>query len=113
MPQGDEEAGAVEEALKDGEGAIVADLDASKVLQAGIGALDFPSSFVAAQFAFVLKAAVADVFAIGHDQLGSTRLAAQPERIRIITAISNHTAQVGAWAATAPTRHLHPLEGTF
>jgi hypothetical protein len=40
----DEEAGAVEEALKDSEDAVVADLDAAEVLQPCVGALDFPAA---------------------------------------------------------------------
>jgi hypothetical protein len=37
MPQGDEEIGTVEEFLKDGEYAVVADLDAAEVLQPCVG----------------------------------------------------------------------------
>jgi hypothetical protein len=43
MPQGDEEAGELEEALKDGIPTVVADLDAAEVLQPGVGAFDFPA----------------------------------------------------------------------
>ena len=67
MPQGDEKAGAVEEALKHGEDAVVAHLDAAEVLQPGVGALDFPAFAVAAQFAFVFKAAVADGLSVRND----------------------------------------------
>lgn len=61
MPQGNEETGEVEEALKDGEDAVVADLDAAEALQPSIGAFDFPAFTVAAQLAFIFKAAMAVV----------------------------------------------------
>lgn len=54
--------------LKDGNDAIVADLDAEEVLQPSIRAFDFPSSSVASKFAFVLNEAIANVSAIGHDR---------------------------------------------
>ncbi len=69
MPQGDEEAGEVEESLKDSNQAVVADLDASEVLQPGVGAFDFPAFAVSAQLAFVFEAAMTVVAAVGSDQL--------------------------------------------
>lgn len=64
MPQSDDQASAMEEALKHGKDAVVSHLDTTKVLQPGVGTLDFPALAVAAQFAFVLEAAVADVFPV-------------------------------------------------
>ena len=61
MPQGDEEASEVKEALKDGEDAVVAHLDAAEVLQPCVSTFDFPAFAVAAQLAFVFEAAVAAV----------------------------------------------------
>ena len=58
----------MEKALKHGKNAVIADLDAAEVLQPGVGALDFPALAVSAQFAFVLEAAVADVFPVGNNQ---------------------------------------------
>ena len=55
MPQGDEEGGEVEGALKDGNQAVVADLDASEILQPGVGAFDFPAFAVSAQLALSSK----------------------------------------------------------
>jgi hypothetical protein len=68
MPQGDEEAGEVEEALKEGDQAVVADLDAAEVLQPGVGAFDFPAFAVSAQLAFVFEGAMTVVAAVGSDQ---------------------------------------------
>jgi hypothetical protein len=68
MPQGNEEAGEVEEALKDGEDAIIADLNSAEVLQPCVGAFDFPSPAVAAQLAFVFKASMTIVAAVRSDQ---------------------------------------------
>ena len=52
----------MEESLKDGKDAVIAHLDAAEVLQPGVGALDFPALAVSAQLAFVLEAAVAELF---------------------------------------------------
>ena len=61
MPQGDEEGGEVEGALKDGNQAVVADLDASEILEPGVGAFDFPAFAVSAQLAFVFEAAIVPI----------------------------------------------------
>ena len=45
----------MEEALKDSDYAVIADLDAAEVLQPGIGALDFPTFAIASQLALVSK----------------------------------------------------------
>jgi hypothetical protein len=71
MPQGDEEAGKVEEALRDGNQAVVADLDAAEVLQPGVGAFDFPAFAESAQLAFVFETAKTVVAAVGSDQPSS------------------------------------------
>jgi len=55
----------MEESLKHGEDAVVAHLDASEVLQPGVGALDFPALSVTAQLAFVLESAIVDILSIG------------------------------------------------
>ncbi len=72
MPQGDEDAGVVEEALKESKEAVVADLDAAEVLQPSVGAFDFPALAVAAELSFIFKSAMAVVAAVGDDQLGAT-----------------------------------------
>src|SRR6266700_1650112 len=95
MPQCDEEAGKLDEALKDGEYAVVSDLDAAKVLQPGIGALDFPPSPVASQLAFVFEAAVANVAAIRSNQFRPALHHPLAERIGVISPIGNHAAQPG------------------
>jgi hypothetical protein len=64
MPQGDEDAGEVEDALKDGNQAVVANLVAAEVLQPRVGAFDFPAFAVSAQLAFVFKAAMTVVAAV-------------------------------------------------
>ena len=64
----------MEESLKHCGDAVVAHLDAAEVLQPGVGALDFPALAAAAQLSFVLESAVADVLAIGDNQLRPTLL---------------------------------------
>src|SRR5271170_6202470 len=113
MPQGDEEAGAVEEALKDGEYAVVANLDAAEVLQPCVGAFDFPAFAVAAELAFIFKSAMAVVAAVRSDQLCAALFQPQAQRVGVVTAISNHAAQAGARASTATARHFHLFERAF
>ena len=110
MPQGDEETGAVEEALKHGKDAVVAHLDAAEVLQPGVGALDFPAFAIAAQLALVFKTAVADVFAIGDNQLASTLFEPLPQGIGIVAAIGNHPSQAGARTPAPFARNPHRIE---
>ena len=95
MPQGDEEAGEVEEAVKDSEDAIVADLDASEVLQPCVGAFDFPAFAVAAQLSFVFKSAVSVVAAVRRDQLGAAPL--QPRAQRVGCSPSARCSAFSAW----------------
>src|ERR1700675_735565 len=113
MPQGDEEAGEMEEALKDGEYAVVSDLDAAKVLQPGIGALDFPASPITSQLAFVLEAAVADVAAIRSNQFCPAFQHPPAERIGVTASISNHAVQSGARTSAARAWHPHRVERAF
>ena len=69
MPQGDKQSGAVEEALKHGEDAVVALLESTEVLQPGVGTLDFPAFAVSAELAFVLKASPEGAAAVfGEDK---------------------------------------------
>jgi hypothetical protein len=113
MPQGDEEAGEVEEALKHREDAVVADLDAAEVLQPGIGALDFPALSIAAKLAFVLESAIADVLSVGNNQFRSTLFEARSQSIGAIAPICNDSAQMGAWASAPNAWNLYLLERTL
>jgi hypothetical protein len=65
MPQGDDQASEMIKALKHGENTVISDMDATEILQPGVGAFDFPAFPIAAQLAFVLKAAATDVFSVG------------------------------------------------
>ena len=103
----------MKEALKDGEDTVIADLDAAEVLQPGVGAFDFPAFAVAAQFAFVFKAAMLVVAAVGSDQFCAASLQPLPQRIGVIAAIRNYTRQAGTGASTATARHSHLLERAF
>jgi hypothetical protein len=103
----------MEEALKDGEYAVVSDLDAAKVLQPSVGALDFPSSSIASQLAFVLEAAVANVAAIRSNQFCPALHHSPAERIGIIAPIGNHAAQPGARTSAARAWHSHRVERAF
>ena len=55
----------MEEALKEGKDAVVADLDAAEVLQPSVGAFDFPAAFVASEFACIFIASLSLVAAVG------------------------------------------------
>jgi len=103
----------MEEALKDREDAVVSDLDAAKVLQPGIRALDFPASPIASQLAFVLEAAVANVAAIRSNQFRPALHHPLAKRIGVIAPISNHTMQPGARTAAARAWHSHCVERAF
>ena len=113
MPQGDDEASTVKEALVHAQDAVIAYLDTAEVLQPSIGALDFPAPPIAAELAFVFKAALFSAAQVGSDQLRA--LIPQPlaQLIRIVTAIRNHTAQPLARAATSSTRYSYPRQRAF
>src|ERR1035437_2238868 len=69
MPQGDDEASTMKEALIHAQDAVIAYLDTAEVLQPSIGALDFPAPPIAAELAFVFKAALFSGAQVGSDQL--------------------------------------------
>jgi hypothetical protein len=96
----------VEEALKDGNQVVVADLDASEVLQPGVGAFDFPAFAVSAQLALVFEAAMTVVAAVGSDQLSAALFQPFAQRIGVISAVCNHAPQTG-------TGRPGPRRGTF
>ena len=77
----------MEEALKDSENAVVADLDAAEVLQPSVSALDFPAAFVAAEFAPIFIAPLFVVAAVGHDQLGAALFQPLAQWVGVIAAI--------------------------
>ena len=100
----------MEEALKHGEDAVVADLDAAEVLQPGVGALDFPALAVATQLAFVLESAVADVLSIGDNQLRPALFESSSQGIGVVASICNNSAQMGARTSTPNAGNFHLLE---
>jgi hypothetical protein len=103
----------MEEALKDGEYAVVSDLDAAKVLQPGIGALDFPAPPVASQLALVFESAIANIAAIRSNQFCPALHHPPAQRIGIIASISNHAVQSGARTSAARAWHPHRVERAF
>jgi hypothetical protein len=103
----------VEEALKDGNQVVVADLDASEVLQPGVGAFDFPAFAVSAQLALVFEAAMTVVAAVGSDQLCAALFQPSAQPIGVTSAVCNHTSQTGTGASRATARHLHRTERAF
>jgi hypothetical protein len=103
----------VEEALKDGNQALVADLDAAEVLQPGVGAFDFPGFAVSSQLAFVFEAAMTVVAAVGSDQLAAALFPFSAQRIGVISAVCNHASQTGTRASRATARHLHRTKRAF
>ncbi|MGB0122698.1 MAG: hypothetical protein WBP63_04640, partial [Silvibacterium sp.] len=76
--------------MKDSEDAVVAHLDASEVLQPGVGALDFPALAVATKFAFVLESAVANVLSVGDNQLRPRLFESSSQGIGVVASICNN-----------------------
>jgi len=103
----------VEESLKDGEEAVVADLDAAEVLQPGVGAFDFPALAVTTQLSVVFKSALSVVAAVRSDQFCAAPFQPRAQRVGVVTAIRNHAPQARARASTATARHFHLCERTF
>ncbi len=99
--------------LKHVEDAVVTYLDAAKVLQPSVGALDFPAPLVASQLALVFEVSLAYVATIGHDQLRSTLLESLPQRVRIVTAVGDDAPQMRPWPATASPRDFHLADRAF
>jgi hypothetical protein len=103
----------MEESLKYGEDAVVADLDAAEILQPGVGGLDFPALSVASQLAFVLEAAVADVLPVGNDQLRTLPFQSPAQWIGVIAPVGYDAPQVGTRASASRPGHAHLLEGAL
>jgi hypothetical protein len=103
----------MEESLKYGEDAVVADLDAAEILQPGVGGLDFPALSVASQLAFVLEAAVADVLPVGNDQLRTLPFQSPAQWIGVIAPVGYDAPQVGTRASASLPGHAHLLEGAL
>ncbi len=96
----------MEESLKDGEDAVVADLDAAEVLQPGVGAFDFPALAVAAELSLIFKSAMAVVAAVRSDRFCAAPFQSRAQRVGVVAAIGDHE----------PRRERgrpRPLRGTF
>src|SRR5580658_6234533 len=107
MPQSDDQAGAMEKALKYGKNAVETDLDAAKVLQPCVGAFDFPALAVSAQFAFVLEAAVAGVFPVGNNQFCVPFVVPHSQGVGIVAAIGYDSIEMRARTSATLTRDFH------
>ena len=103
----------MEEALKDSDYAVIADLDAAEVLQPGIGALDFPTFAIASQLTLVFKAPVADVAAVRSDQLCAALFEPQAQCVRVVAAVGDDPPQAAAGPSPTPTWHSHRVECAF
>jgi hypothetical protein len=103
----------VEESLKDSDEAVVADLDASEVLQPCVGAFDFPALAVAAELSFIFKSAMAVVAAVRSDQFCAAPFQSGAQRIGVVATVGNDAFQQGAWSSTATAGHFHLLERAF
>ena len=113
MPQGDNQASTVKEALEHTEDAVITDLNTTKVLQPSVGTLDFPASSITAQLAFVLERAANPAAAIGYDQFRSSAQQTSPQGIGIITTVSNHSPQPFPRTSALGTRYSHPRQCAF
>lgn len=97
----------MEKALKHGKNAVETDLDAAKVLQPCVGAFDFPAPAVSAQFAFVLEAAVADVFPVGNNQFCVPFVEPHSQGVGIVAAIGYDSIEMRARTSATLTRDFH------
>ena len=113
MSQDDEETSAVAEGLKDGDQAVISDLDAAEVLQPGVGTFDFPASSIASQRAFVFEATVTNMAAIRNDQLDSASIQSHAQRVGIVAAAGEDAAEMGARSSPAFAWNLHRGERAF
>jgi hypothetical protein len=103
----------MKKAVKHGEDAVISDLDAAEILQPGVGAFDFSTFPIASQLAFVLKAPVADVFAVGDNQLRFTLMKSLAQGVGIVAAVGNNPFEMGARPSSSSTRNLHRRERAF
>ncbi len=103
----------MKKALKHRKNAVISDLDATEILQPGVGAFDFPTFPVASQLAFILKAPVADVLAVGDNQLRSTLMKSFAQGVGIVSAVGNNPFEMGARPSSSSTRNPHRRERAF
>ena len=89
MPQGDDEARNVEEALIDAQQAVVTHGESAEVAEPGIRAFDFPATFVAPQLASVVKRLVPFVPAVGSNQLDPALFQPLPQRITVVALVGD------------------------
>jgi len=113
MPQGDDKASAMKEALEHTEDAVITDLDTTKVLKPCVGALDFPASSITAQLAFVLERPANPAPAIRYDQFRSPTQQASPQSIGIIPTVGNHSLQPLPRTSASGTGYSHPRQRAF
>jgi hypothetical protein len=69
---------------------LMANQQASELPEPGIGSLDDPSAFVAAQLAAILVAPEFVVASVGHDQIDASFLQPFAQWVRVVGAICNH-----------------------
>ncbi len=103
----------MEEALKHSEDAVVTHLNAAEVLQPGVGALDFPALAITTKLAFVLKAAISDVFSVRDNQFRPALFEARSESVGVIASVCDDSTQMGAGASASSAWNLHLLERAF
>jgi len=103
----------MKKALKHGKNAVVTHLDATEILQPGVGAFDFPSFPIASQLAFVLKTPVANVLSVGDNQLCSPLVEARAQGIGIVAAIGNDPFHMRTRPSAAFARDLYRRQRAF
>jgi hypothetical protein len=96
----------MEEPLKYGEDAIVADLNAEDILQPGVSARDFPAAILVAQLAVVREAVVAGTLPVGKDQLCVQTLPEHPQGIGVVALIGSDAPQMRVQRVAGIPRHL-------
>ena len=91
----------MKESLIDGDGAIVANDQTTKVAEPGKGAFDFPTTPIPAQRSAVLGARFAAIPSMRRDQFDASCRQPLAQRIAVVGAIGNHTLRFLTWPSAA------------
>ena len=90
--------------LVDGDRTIIADDQTAIVAEPGEGAFDLPATPVTAQRSAILRARLAAIPAMRHDQLNASRRQLRAQRIAVEGSVRNHTPHF----LTRPTAAMPP-----
>src|SRR5271157_5420347 len=90
-PERDPEASEVEEAVVDGEQMLMTNQQPTKLSKPRVGALHNPATNVTPQFASIFVAPLLIVLPVGRNQFNASLLESLPQRVRIVSAVSDYS----------------------